>query len=573
MSDFSVHAVHQANLFRKTNRNNYSVPFESSHNAQFFYKDHLYIFMDINDWYHANPIPRCLFKVTTTTNDENETSSNSSITTNNTNNKQPKLFNVESIETKGDIPLGGRIFFGFYFDQENGLLYMHGGLLRYRVLSNTLYCLDVNNLEWKELVCCKEKQTDLPLKINNDVIESQEFQLPYLEGHAIIQRKPNEFYFYGGHVGNLVFSNQFTKLTILPNNQVIVTKMENMLHYNTVTKPVAYHQATYFPKKDIMLVFGGKLKPGVINVPMSNELLLYNFQSRTWIQIDNSISYFSIPKVRSHILLNLGDYYSKFLIYGGTKSTKDEPNDFYHEFFIYDLEENSWTKEECLCEYQSNVKYIVHKKNDDDDYEERDDDDEDWENVEEEEQQEDEEIGMDELLNLINYQIQQGGFIPLQQLQQQQDNDEDEEMEEEEEIQIEEEEEQEMNDNMEDEEEDNDNNNIPTTGNLNLETPEEIEGNNNTEIDVTSQDYIKKEFGELFPGRNYFSMSWDAKRQRVFIFGGSTTSKNGTILYESNSLVMVECKLQPSKKKLFPNLKNMLDNQTNYVDIDCKTLE
>ena len=220
---------------------------------------------------------------------------------------------------------------------------------------------------------------------------------PGFEGHTLIKRGPNEYYSYGGHGGGLIFTRAFYRIDMdAPNQQIKFTDMttEDMIGYHQVTTTVAYHQALYFAKQDVMVVFGGKLKSGD-NAPMSNDLLLYYFKTKTWMLVDtvpqvpplvfnqsmlnmgirnmlhphthrklddslvkfNQSYYIKTPTVRSHNLVKISE--SKFLSYGGTTNTRDMPADYVHGIYIFDLDDWTWEVNPALEHYCNDVTYLV----------------------------------------------------------------------------------------------------------------------------------------------------------------------------------------------------------------------
>ncbi|KAG2382566.1 hypothetical protein C9374_005146 [Naegleria lovaniensis] len=456
-----------------------------SHTFQFTHDDYLYIFIGAHAWHHYYRSIKddCLFRISLSDIDHLYEGIDSVA--------------VEEISTSGNAPIGGRIFPGVYFDEELLEVFMHGGLKQGRNLTNEVFSLNMKTLEWKQYEPINRSGSNI---------------FPFLEGHTIIKRGKDEYYSYGGHGGNLIFTNSFYRMSRIGDNTMHFTNMkhENMIGYDQVTFPVAYHQAVYFKKHDVMIVIGGKMRSGE-NAPLSNDLLFYYFKSKTWmilethvrpsrdpcpllkdrkvppnhLKILNRTPWIKTDKIRSHCAAQLSD--SKLLYYGGTCHTRDHADDFPHEIFIFDIDELRWEVNESLSSYDSQVEYLVNTKFS--------------KSLSEEACLE----GMNNMFRGVHQ------------------------------------------------------NNSSTT----------LTNNNPYELN-------ENEFDEAFVGRNYFSMNYDRKRNKVYIFGGSICSRTGrTRQWESSSLIVFHCNLRPSMFKLFPNTSKILQSTEQggaFTDISIRTL-
>lgn len=157
-----------------------------------------------------------------------------------------------------------RIYHSTAFDSQNNCVYIYGGFIRGRIMSNDVLKMTFKNGSADQNnsggsindECVSEILTSKFKLIGKTEANDAPGEVPFREGHTAIIRR-GKMYVLGGNAGRsgtferemLVFD--FKTFTIEP----VTVKGESFSHR-------AYHSATYLEKYDIMMVCGGKLRPG-----------------------------------------------------------------------------------------------------------------------------------------------------------------------------------------------------------------------------------------------------------------------------------------------------------------------
>ncbi|KAG2393756.1 hypothetical protein C9374_007287 [Naegleria lovaniensis] len=230
-----------------------------------------------------------------------------------------------------------RIYHSTAFDSQNNCVYIYGGFTRGRIMSNDIIKMTFTTKETADesssssnnddCVCQSEILTNKFKLIRKTEANDDLDRIPYREGHTAVMRR-GKMYVLGGNAGRngtfekelLVFD--FETYTIEPVN----VKGDLFSHR-------AYHSATYLEKYDIMVVCGGKLRPGQ-GAPLSSQCFIYHFATSTWELLDPTI--FRMPTLSGHQVLKISN--SVIAVVGGSHVAYGKASDMSKFIYLYDVE-------------------------------------------------------------------------------------------------------------------------------------------------------------------------------------------------------------------------------------------